>query len=217
MYNKGMKKAVTTILSIFLVATAIFAGGCDYRWDKALCDHDYETVVVEPGCQGDGYTAEICKKCNEQVSKRDVIYSNGKHRGVGVCPDCEATFVSLMIADLRQTGQSTGSGWTWSQGIRQGETVSLFAMENGATVKWEYVCENETIVLEVNELAREYDYVYTVNGRQNLGKLTPSTMVATGSASASAAALAEKLALAVGQYFITPEKKYTLASFGFAS
>ncbi len=216
MYNRGMKKAVTTILSILLAATAIFAGGCDYRWDKALCDHDYETVVVEPGCKGDGYTAEICKKCDEQANKRSVTYSNGKHRGVGVCPDCEATFVSLMIADLKQAGQSTGGGWTWSQGIKQGETVSIFAVENGAPVKWQYVCANETIVIEVNELAKEYDYLYTVNGGQNLGKLTLSTMTATGSASASAAALAEKLVLAVGQYFITPEKKYTLASFGFA-
>lgn len=212
-----MKKAVTTILSILLAATAVFASGCDYRWDKALCDHDYETVVIEPGCKGEGYTADICKKCDEQTNKRNVIYSNGKHRGVGVCPDCEATFVSLMIADLQQSGQWMGNGWAWSQGIRQGETVSLFAVENGATVKWEYVCANETIVLEVNELANEYDYVYTANGIQNLGTLTPSTMSATGSASASAAALAEKLALAVGQYFITPEKKYTLASFGFAS
>ena len=217
MYNRGMKKAVTTILSVLLAATATFAGGCDYRWDKALCDHDYETVVIEPNCKGDGYTADVCKKCDEQTNKRNVTYSNGKHRGVGVCPDCQATFVSLMIEDLKQAGQMTGDGWTWSQGIKQGETVSIFAQENGTTVKWEYICEDETIALEVNALAKEYDYVYTAGGAQSFGKLTPLTMTATGSASASAAALAEKLTKAVGQYFITAEKKYTLASFGFAT
>ena len=74
------------------------------RLNQAACRHEYEWKTLAPTCQAEGFTAEICTKCDYvlESSKKDKKPITG-HTGVGKCPTCDLDYFAEFTAYLDRT------------------------------------------------------------------------------------------------------------------
>lgn len=103
---KKIAAFVGAILAVFTFGGAFSACTLFATMDKdalnqAACRHEYEWKTVAPTCQNEGFTAQICKKCDHvsETSKKDKKPVTG-HTGVGKCPTCNLDYFAEFTAYL---------------------------------------------------------------------------------------------------------------------
>lgn len=67
------------IMLLVLIILCCFLTGCDL-FEKIICVHEYETEIVEPTCEQEGYTLNVCtlcgfKKKTDRVAKNAHTYT----------------------------------------------------------------------------------------------------------------------------------------------